>query len=556
LRGAGVQADLLGADQLTAAAQLQEYAAVILANVSATSLTLDQQKLLRTFVETSGHGLVVLGGSTSYGLGSYADSVLEQALPVTSTVPPKPDAARMALLLIIDNSQSMSRKSDGVSSMQMAQQAAVLAARSLDDRDQIGVLSFNNRFEWLLEMGVVGQYSRATIEERIARLEPQGGTEIFAALSEGARAMLATRADLRHIILFTDGQSGPANYEQLTAGLRQEKIGLSTIGLGPEADTQLLASLAKLGEGRYYFTERTPELPRIMAREVNISKRSAQIEGTIRPQLVSPSPVLRGVAPSDLPPLAGYVATNARDEAQVVLATEDRRPLLAQWHFGLGRAVSWTSDTSGPWAAAWLEWPGAARIWEQAARWSMGPPVETDFQVTAQTIGQHTEITLDSVRGSQFADQEAPTAEVSGPTGVAATVPLRQVAPGRYAATVTADVAGVYQVTVTTHPQAQQATSRSETTGFVVRTDAQQASFGTDDHVLRRIASETGGRMLTAPADAFRSSRVASGVRWEPVWQQVLLAGLVLFVLDVAQRRLAISAQAMLARLSLSLRKP
>src|SRR5262249_26964801 len=153
------------------------------------------------------HGLVALGGTTSYGLGSYADSVLEQSLPVTSAVPPSRDDARLAVLLIIDNSQSMNRKSGGVASIDMAREAAILAVRSLDDRDRIGVLAFNHRFRWIVDIGIVGGIGRDVIEQRIGQLEPEGGTDIFGALSEGATAMLAQQADLRHIVLFTDGQS-------------------------------------------------------------------------------------------------------------------------------------------------------------------------------------------------------------------------------------------------------------------------------------------------------------------------------------------------------------
>jgi uncharacterized membrane protein len=546
LRGAALRVDGRSTDQLPTIVQLEDYAAVVLANVSATSFTLDQQKALRTYVEANGHGLVVLGGQTSFGLGSYADSVLEQALPVTSSVPPKREDARLALLLIIDNSQSMSRKSEGVSSMQMAKEAAILATRSLDDRDLIGVLSFNHRFQWLVQMGPLGAIGHQALEERLARLEAEGGTEIFSALSEGATAMLATQADLRHIVLFTDGQSRTANYDSLMSRLRREKIGVSTIGLGPEADTQLLSSLAKLGEGRYYFTERTSELPRIMTREVAISKRSAQVEGTIQPQLVSSSPILRGIAPSDVPPLNGFVATAVRPEAQVVLAAEDDRPLLSQWHFGLGRTVAWTSDAGPGWASAWQDWPRASRFWEQAVRWAMGSAVQRDFQVKVRTIGQQAEITLDSVRDGRFADLESPSATISlrqaqdERARAAATLPLRQVAPGRYTAMVSAEVPGAYEVSVTTHPEAPGTASRSETTGFVLPPLPAQVSIGADEHMLRRIAGETGGRVLGSPASAFRSEGRPRGERSEPIWQLAVVAGLLFFVLDIARRRLAL----------------
>lgn len=537
LRDAGLRIDVRDPDQLPGPAQLESYAVVVLANVSATSFTLDQQKTLRTYVEANGHGLVVLGGTTSYGLGSYADSVLEETLPVTSIVPPGRDDARLALLLIVDNSQSMSRKSDGVSSIEMARQAAILASRSLDDRDVIGVLAFNHHFQWLVPMGVIGQIGRDLVESKIGQLEPEGGTDIFAALSEGAATMFAAQADLRHIVLFTDGQSRPGDYDRLLARLREKKVGLSTIGLGPEADTQLLSSLAKLGEGRYYFTERIPELPRIMTREIAISKRSTQVEGHIQPQIVSSSPILRGIAPSDFPSLAGYVATTPRDEAQVVLATEDGRPLLSHWHFGLGRAVSWTSDADRSWAAALGQWPLAGQFWEQSIRWAMGRPAQRDFQVNVTVTGHRAEITLEMARGDGFADLERPTATVVDPAGRSATAPLRQVAPGRYSTSVIGDAPGTYQVAVTAPSDSARAT-RSETSGFVIRADPESAAFGPDEHVLRRIASETGGLVLSTPGSAFRADGRPHGEHAEPIWQLLVLGGLVLFVLDVGARRL------------------
>jgi len=78
---------------------------------------------------------------------------VEQALPVQSTIPPRREDARMALLLVIDISQSMDRMVDGVTSISMAKQAAILSEQSLRDDDQIGVLIFNHRFSWLQPIG-------------------------------------------------------------------------------------------------------------------------------------------------------------------------------------------------------------------------------------------------------------------------------------------------------------------------------------------------------------------------------------------------------------------
>jgi hypothetical protein len=82
---------------------------------------------------------------------------------------------------------------------------------------------------------------------------------------------------------------------------------------------------------------------------------------------------------------------------------------------------------------------------------------------------------------------------------------------------------------------------RSETTGFALRRNPETEGFGPDDHALRWIASETGGRVLADPASVFRFAMRPPGQRSEPLWQFIVLGGLMLFVLDVAVRRLAVS---------------
>jgi uncharacterized membrane protein len=530
LRSGPGQFDIVTPGGVSTLSKLEPYAAVVLANVSATSFSLDQQRTLQSFVRDRGRGLVVLGGSTSFVLGNYENSLLEQTLPVQSSIPPRKEGARLALLLVIDISQSMDRVVDGVAAIEMAKQAAILASRSLRDDDQVGVLIFNHRFSWLQPMGVISTLGRNALEDRIASLSASGGTEIFAALNEGAVSMRGVVSDLRHIVLFTDGNSRDANYDALTADLRKDRIGLSTVGLGPEADTKLLARLARDGQGRFYYSDRPSELPRILATEVAIAKRSSVVEGSIQPQLVTPSPLLRGIVPDTLPALGGYVSTTARPSASVVLASDDQKPLLSQWRFGLGRAVAWTSDLGGPWTRAWADWGDNARLWQQAVGWAAGLPVQSDFLVSVTSSGSTQHIRLDELRDDRFVDLASPIATIGAPGGAQSSVVLPQTAPGRYEATLIAEAPGQYGVTVSDG-------QRSETTGFVIRSDPEHSTFGADIQTLRRIASDTGGRMLATPADVFRDQGRGSGQHWQPLWQPLLGLSLALFVLGLATRR-------------------
>jgi Ca-activated chloride channel family protein len=535
LRGKRDMVDVRAPGAVGALSQLEPYDAVVLANVSATSFTLDQQRTLRTLVRERGRGLLALGGSTSFVLGSYEGTVLEQVLPVLSSIPPRREDARLALLLVIDISQSMDRVVDGVSGIDMAKQAAILASRALRDDDQVGVLIFNHRFSWLQPIARLGDIGRAPLETNIASLTPSGGTEIFAALDEGATKMRAGQADLRHIVLFTDGNSRDANYDTLTAPLRADHIGLSTVGLGPEADTRLLAKLAKDGQGRFYYSDRPSELPRILAREVAIAKRTAVVEGSIQPRLVAPSPILRSIAPDTLPSLGGYIATTSRTTAQVVLASEDDKPLLAQWRVGLGRAVAWTSDVAGNWTRLWTDWNQAALFWQQVLSWLAGVPIQPDFVLDVSASGETAHIMLDDLRDDQFVDLASPIASVSGPSGTEVPLVLQQSAPGRYEATVIASQPGVYAVKVVDG-------QRSETSGFVVREKPEQAAFGADEQTLRRIASDTGGRVVMNAAQAFRDEGRQNGQRWQPVWRFLVGLALVLLVIGLVARRLSPSS--------------
>ena len=49
--------------------------------------------------------------------------------------------------------------------------------------------------------------NRLKITDSVARLSPGGGTAIFPALDQAYRALSATQAKVKHIILLTDGQS-------------------------------------------------------------------------------------------------------------------------------------------------------------------------------------------------------------------------------------------------------------------------------------------------------------------------------------------------------------
>jgi len=537
-------------------AQLRAYDGVVLDNVAATTLTLDQLRALETYVHNLGRGLTVVGGNTSYALGGYGNSLLEQMLPVSAEPPYQQERASLALVLVIDRSGSMSLRTDNVSKMAMAREAALLATEALRPDDQLGVLAFDIRNDWIVPLAPIrANGGLQAVQRAIQSIEADGGTDIYPALARAYEAIVGSQARFKHIILLSDGQSWGGAYDQLLEQMRANGVTLSTIGVGQDIDAQLMSALARGGLGRYYFTDRVREIPRIMLRETNVVTRPVAMEGRVLPRVAAASPLLRDLAPAELPALGGYVVTTPKATAELALQSERGDPLLASWQYGLGRVVAWTADAGPQWSAEWLGWPRFSQFWSQVVRWTLAPPEQGDLQVLLRPQpprgpaagpaprGPAVVVRVDALREDGTFLDDAPTeAQIRAPSGHAARLPLPQTAPGRYEASFLADQPGLYQVEIV---QQRAGSTRHEQAALVVPADPERAHVGANEPLLARLAHETGGRLLTEPTrdlvlpDAARAPAAPdSAERWQPIGSWLVALALLLFVLDVAARRL------------------
>jgi Ca-activated chloride channel family protein len=105
-----------------------------------------------------------------------------------------PEKAPSTMILLVDNSESMSLRMDGV------RRAAELFARSLGEGDRIIVVPFNHNIGTIT--GPTGDVP--TIVEAIGAMKAGGGTAILDAVQQGARLLQGTEGR-RGIILITDG---------------------------------------------------------------------------------------------------------------------------------------------------------------------------------------------------------------------------------------------------------------------------------------------------------------------------------------------------------------
>ncbi len=244
----------------TQMSDLQNYDLVIFDNVSATSLQPMQMELLASYVRDFGGGFLMLGGDQSFGLGGYYETPIEDILPVRSDFEKERENPSLGLVLVMDKSGSMS----GLK-VEMAKEAAKAAVELLGPQDFAGVVAFDGEAFWAAELS--SARDKYAILQRISAIMAGGGTNIEPALEMAYSQLSVSPAKLKHVILLTDGVSTPGRFYEVTTQMAQDRITVSTVALGTDADQRLLEQIARWGNGRYYFTDNPQSVPQIFTRE-------------------------------------------------------------------------------------------------------------------------------------------------------------------------------------------------------------------------------------------------------------------------------------------------
>lgn len=535
----GIQSEALRpADLSSRLSDLARFDAIVLQDVPASALSLDQQRALEAFVRSLGHGLIALGGASSYSLGGYRATPLEEVLPVSMEVPPRRERQQVALLLIVDRSASMHGFDPRTSKIAMAKGAALAATQVLVPDDRIGVLTFDTEPVWTVPFTAIGAgLELAEIQDRIAAIELGGGTDIYRALGIGLPELARQSSAVRHAVLLTDGRSpisDPTAYDRLMQAARDAQITLSTIAIGQDADTELLQRLADLGGGRYHFAADPGDLPQLTMMETEIARDDPRVEGAFQPQPAGAHPIVRGLVPSQLPQLGGYVAVTPKAEAEVVLRSPQDDPILATWQYGLGRAVAWTSDGGEAWGAAWQSWADAPAFWSQVLSYTFPDPGQGPLTVRIDDRGPTPRIVAEA-RDEDGAplDLADVGARVRLPDGTEQTLRLLQVAPGRYETPLPATTTGAYQIDVALR----KAALRLQTSAGWSRPYPAEYAVAADRALLERIAASSGGQVLSTPEAALRELQAAQPRPTQAFWPWLIGVALALWPLEIAIRR-------------------
>jgi len=531
-------------------ASLRSYDSVLLDNVRADQVTPEQMRLLQSGVRDLGLGLVMIGGEESLTVGGWRGTPVEEALPVRMDVKRRREEPGVALVLVIDHSGSMTGALGRDEKLAYARQAALGVATTLRPDDELGVIAFDDLPESVVPLARLGNGTRA--EAGIAGIGPGGGTNIYPALEAAFHALSGSRASVKHVLLLTDGQSFGGDFDGIARRMTRKRITMSAVGVGGDADGQLLGRLASLGGGRYYPAARAQALPLIFDREARLASRRALVEEAFQPQPGSGSDLLRGL-PSP-PTLLGYVATTAKDAPSVELPLLSHRgePVVAAWRYGLGRAVAVTTDARARWAAPWLADGGGyfARFWPQVVRSTLRATSEGGLAPLITLAGGEGRVLVDAVTAKgEPRNGLVLTGRVAGPRD-GQSLKLEQTGPGRYEGRFAAPDRGQYLVSLL-QPAPAGKTPQLTVAGAAVPYSPELRSLETHTSLLLSLAEQTGGKAWPALGPGLHSQmlpsffRPAKPARTTPheLWPYLLLTGALLLPLDVGLRRLVASRE-------------
>lgn len=512
--------------------ELQKFDCVVLSNIPATTMSLQQMEILRTYVEDLGGGLVMIGGDQSFGLGGYYKTTLEEILPVRSNFDKEKEKPSLAMVLVIDKSGSM-----GGEKMEMAKDAAKGAAELLGPKDQLGVIAFDGQSYWVSELHSAAD--KGYIIDRISTIEASGGTSIYPGLSDAYEALVGASAKLKHVILLTDGHSEPGDFDGIAGDMVAARITLSSVAVGTGADQELLQKLAETGSGRFYLCEEANSIPQIFAKETVEASKSAINELPFVPIMVRPTQVLAGIDLETAPFLLGYVITKPKPTSEFILASEAGDPVLVWWRYGLGMTAAFTSDAKSQWAAEWLTWPNFGPFWAQVIRHCMRKSESKGVFVEVQRNGNRSSVIVDSVDpAGKFVNQATTKLTVIAPRLERTNLELEQIAPGRYQAEIPTDVTGAYHLELS--QSVNSVPTFRQTRSIVVGYPDELRLGPADENLMKKVAEVSGGKYCPTATDLYaKSDRVAQNVI--PLWPYLLITALCLFLLDVLFRRLDVS---------------
>ncbi|MBK5445879.1 VWA domain-containing protein [Peribacillus sp. TH24] len=523
LKGSGLIVETTVPEKLpTTLSGFLQYQSIVFNNVSATSVTENQMKLIEQSVKEFGNGFVMTGGENSFGLGGYFKTPIEHLLPVDMDIKGKKEMPSLGLMIVLDRSGSMVGNK-----LSLAKEAAARSVELLREKDTFGFIAFDDRPWEIIEAGPLTDKEEAM--GKIRSLAPGGGTEIYSSLEMAYNKLMDEKLQRKHIILLTDGQSNTSSdYEALIEDGKEKNITLSTVSIGSDADKNLLEDLADFGTGRFYDVTDASLIPSILSRETVMASRTYIEDNPFYPS-IQDTPEWNGLFNDGVPKMNAYIATTTKQRAFLPLVSEKEDPVLAQWQYGMGTTVAFTSDLSGKWSGDWPAWGKWGSFLNQLVTITL-PKFESEpYTLTQENSGEETVIMLESASQNNL----PLSANVVSENGQIVDANTKLVAPGKYEIIIPKQ-SGMYYISV--KQENNEGGTNLYQTGFTVPYSEEYLQQGLNKSLIKELLAVSGGQELKTEAQAFRDLQTTSRQK-QSISHWLLLTAFLLLFVEITIRR-------------------
>ncbi|MBN2250804.1 MAG: VWA domain-containing protein [Candidatus Altiarchaeota archaeon] len=508
------------------------YAAAYLDNQNTEALSGDVIKALQKHV-IDGGGLVVVGGDKAYEKGGYKDNPqLEALLPVRSVEQPEKKRKEIAVIILLDISQSTAYGLQSESKINVEKGLALNIIRQLDPKDYVGVVAFNVEAFTVSDMERL-ENNLGEMEDKIPRLMFGGGTDLLPGLEVADQTLKDVSYD-KYVVLISDGVIGvrstarEARTLEKVRSMGERGITVYTIGVGFDTNEAFMASLASEGRGIYFQPDAWERLKlEFEEKDADRNKDRYGIAVYDRYHFITQDLRLPETA------IGNYNDVTPKSIAQVLITTEDKKPIVTAWRFGLGRVVSLTTDNGLSWSPAFYSSDNGRAV-SAITNWVIGD-LERKKEVLIETadvsLGRDAEVVVRSAA--------KPALYVQPSSGDAEELSLKQTDLELYGVQFTLNDTGVYALKAL-------GGESEDTDAVAVNYPVEYARLGVNAEGLADISEATGGRhygaseteALVMDAVAYvKEGSLRSVKEKTPLDFPFIAAAVSLFFVDVVARR-------------------
>jgi Mg-chelatase subunit ChlD len=500
--------------------RLDDFQLLLFNNYDIETIPVGDKDRIEEWVKQGG-GLMIIGGERmTYLENKKQEDALDRVMPAKLAPPRSPEGT--CVVLIVDKSSSMEGRK-----MELARVASIGVIENLRTVDTIGVLIFDNSFQWAVPIRKAED--RTLIKRIVAGITPDGGTQIAPALTEAYRKTVPVKATFKHIVLLTDGISEEGDSLSIAKEAVAQNITISAVGLGQDVNRAYLEKIAAFSKGKSYFLNDPAGLEQILLKDVMEFTGSTAIEKAILPVVERQTEVLDGVGMESAPALKGYTKFIAKPTAETILSIDHKDPLLARWQYGLGRATVFTSDAKNRWAEPWLAWKGFDRLWANLFRDILPHAQAGEATAEFDPVNSGLDVTYRLARNVPD-PKTIPEIFVLGPDNFRQPVEVRKAGDGLYKGRVNIGARqGLFRIRPVEDSRV------FPETGYY-RQEVELGDYGSNEQLLRQMTGFTGGRYNPSPKQVFdpQGRSVPSTTR---LWPGLLGLAVALNLLELVIRK-------------------